>query len=495
MVDPAIGATIRTRGLSGRERLVAGRPTRGDLQQVWLNPTRSALVCALFLACFACRGDAQRGDVLLVSVDTLRPDHLGLYGYERATSPNVDRWFGNGAIYERAYTTEANTSPAVVSMLTGLLPQEHRVRLLYQIVGPEIRLLPDLLPAAFRTAAVVSNMVLADEALGIAGRFDHYDDYVDEREPYRRVFERNASRTTDAALRWLREQRDPGPVFLWVHYIDPHGPYHPPESWRKSFRHEAPLPIDPRRVPAFQREPGIEDGLSYVDRYDEEIAYLDSEIGRLLDGFAALRSIDAALVVFTADHGESMMEHERWFTHGYQVYEEIARIPLLLRGPGVKAGRYSGLVSLVDVAPTVLRFAGGQVPDSMPAVDLRDGAGLADDRVIYVEARVPRTQRRAAIHGSDKWTLEVQAGSGAPNQRRRFDLASDPGERQPMEWDEAGGRLGDVEAGLLDLIARDPDPAGFPQRYERGELLSAPKVAPDTPPEVLEKLRALGYVE
>ena len=113
------------------------------------------------------------GDILLVTVDTLRPDHLGIYGYARATSPNLDRWFADGAIFERAYATEANTPPSVVSILTGLLPQEHRVRLFYQLLPQETRLVSELLPPAYQTAAFVSNIVLTDEALGAAGRFDH----------------------------------------------------------------------------------------------------------------------------------------------------------------------------------------------------------------------------------------------------------------------------------------------------------------------------------
>jgi arylsulfatase len=331
-----------------------------------------------------CGTDTPR-DVLLVTVDTLRADHLGLYGYSRDTSPNLDRWFQHAAIFERAYSAEANTSPSVVSLLTGRLPQDHGVRLLYQLVPEGTILLPDLLSPTYQTAAFVSNPVLSNEAMGISGRFDHYDDFVDESGPA--FYERNARRTTDAVLQWLREHRDRGrPLFLWVHYIDPHGPYRAPGEWPRKFRHDHPRPIEALAVPTYQRDPEVSDGLEYVDRYDEEIRYVDSEIGRLLDAYAAMAPVDQALIVFTADHGESMMDHEAWFTHGHHVYEEIVRVPLMVRGPTVPRGRYSQVTSGSDVAPTILAFTGATPHHPLPGSDLREGRYLPTDRVVFTEA-------------------------------------------------------------------------------------------------------------
>jgi len=195
----------------------------------------------------------------LITVDTLRADHLGMYGYSRDTSPNIDRWFADSRVYQRAYATEAATAPSVASILTGRLPQHHRVRLFYQLLGREIPALPDILAGAgYQTAAVVSNLVLTDEAMGMASRFDSYDDFVDEPEPSREVWERNARRTSDAAIGWLDDQRDPArPSFLWVHYMDPHGPYQAPEDRSTNFEHDRPLPFVTRRSegPATTRRP------------------------------------------------------------------------------------------------------------------------------------------------------------------------------------------------------------------------------------------------
>ncbi len=291
-----------------------------------LPPLIAAAAQLLFTV--ACSSPAPPS-LLLISVDTLRADHMSIYGYPRPTTPRIEKWFGDAQIFETAYATAANTSPSVVSSLTGLLPQGHGVRLLYQKISPDVVTVADLLgDAGFQTAAVVSNMVLTAEAIGLDQRFDYYDDFVDEQEPLRRVFERKASRTTDAAIFWAATGRDSErPSFLWVHYIDPHGPYLPPPDKPTEFDHDAPVPINPNRVPAYQRIGGGSDGAEYIDLYDEEIAYLDREVGRLLKTYDRLGLLENTTVIFTADHGESMMEHHGWFRHGYQVFEEIVRIP------------------------------------------------------------------------------------------------------------------------------------------------------------------------
>jgi arylsulfatase len=422
-------------------------------------------------------------------VDTLRPDHLESYGYERGTSPQLERWFEDGAIFERAYAAHASTPPSVVSILSGQYPPEHRVRLFFQLLPDETRVLPDWLPERYQSAAFVSNGVLTDEALGMARRFDHYDDHVDELEPSRTVFERSAGRTTDAALAWLATQRDPvRPLFLWLHYNDPHGPYRAPDDAPARFSHEKRVPVEWRRIRDYQRDPGVADALDFVDRYDEEIAYVDAEIDRLLRGYAAHSDIDAALVVVIADHGESMIEHERWFTHGYEVYEEIIRVPLMLRGPGVVSGRFDEIVSSIDVAPTILRHLGIPQPKALPGTSLQPLPPDAAERTVYAEGGEGATHLRAAIRGQDKWVARMSSGVRMPNARVHFDLRADPHELAPQKGSA-------VPPELLALCELDPDPGGQPVFGRRGEPLGGAKVAPRASPEDLERLRTLGYVE
>jgi arylsulfatase len=444
---------------------------------------------------------ASTPNILLISVDTLRSDHLSLYGYPRKTTPSIDRYFADAAIYRAAYSAEANTSPSVISMLSGLVPARHRVRLFYQRVPANIYLLPDYLSAAgYQTAAVVSNVVLTREAIGLSTRFDHYDDFVDEREQSLDVYERRASRTSDAAIKWLRELRDTGrPHFLWVHYIDPHGPYRPPaDSAGRDFRHPVPQPIDSKRIVSYQRIPKIHDGAEYIDRYDEEIAYADAEIGRLLDVYDELGLGDTGIVVFTADHGENLIEHEVYFNHGHQVWNSIMRVPLMLRTPGGKAAQIDIPVSLVDLTPTLLSLVGYPIPldrktfDGMPlwkrrpedSISLEAGGFTGTRREGWVYL-----QHRALISGSRKWFASVDR-AGKVVAQGRFDLARDPGEQAPEKW-----KFGAKANRLLDWFESDPDPAGIPRSALRGERLLAPKVAPGRSQEELRALRALGYVE
>jgi arylsulfatase A-like enzyme len=219
---------------------------------------------------FACDRPEPRpdADVVLITVDTLRADRVGLFGAARATTPHLDRFFAAGRAYTRAYSAASSTSPSVATLLTGLLPDQHRIRLFYQRVPDAVKLVTDLLPPRHQKAAFVSNMVLTDEAIGFAARFDHYDDFVDERESSRLVFERRASRTTDAALAWLAQGADPArPLFLWVHYIDPHGPYRPPPEWRRSFTHPTPQRFDAARLRMPSHALDTDDALEYVDAY------------------------------------------------------------------------------------------------------------------------------------------------------------------------------------------------------------------------------------
>lgn len=456
----------------------------------WPRASAAVLLVAMAISVAACReaSTVPPPNILLITVDTLRADHTSFLDHERDTTPNLRRYFANGRIFERAYASEANTSPSIVSILSGLYPQHHRVRLLYQKVDPELVLLPDLLKVAgYRTAGIVSNIVLTDEALGLGSRFDHFDDFVDEREKGWNVFERVAARTTDSALRWLvNVPKGDQPIFLWVHYIDPHGPYRPPPDAPVDFTHSQPLPIELDRVHSGHRPYGLTDGLEYVDRYDEEIAYTDREIGRLLAGFERLGLAEGAVTLFTADHGETMMEFSLWFAHGFHVVEPIIHVPLAIRAPGVRPGREKTAVSLVGILPTVLELAGLPIPDGL---DAKSFAGVAAGQTVFAEATSGRhRQWRTAIKGDQKWLVDVREGRDT-TQRWQYSIDQERGALG--RWDERHP----VGKDLLAKIASDPDPAGVPASLRQGIQIDAPKVAPGLDAKTIERLRALGYVE
>lgn len=458
-----------------------------------------ALLAALApLVLAACSGSARtapgragRPHILLITVDTLRADHLGIYGYPRRTSPNLDRWFADAAVFARSYATQTYTPSSIASILTGRYPQNHRVRAFFQLLPHKTALVTDLLPDGYQTAAFISNAVLTDEAMGMGSRFDHYDDFVDEKEPYRPVYERNARRTTDALLNWLATDFNAEqPSFLWVHYIDPHGPYDPPPEWTPSFTHEGRIPVDPEKISEWMLEPSVSDALDYVDRYDEEIAFLDVQVGRLLDSYTEAVDPDDAYMLFTADHGETMIEREMWFSHGYNVYEELVRVPLMIRGPGVEPGIRTKPVSGIDLVPTMLAMAAAPPLEDLPGRDLTSYEDIRADRILFTEASFGGVHWRAALSGDGKWLAKVNGGSRDVVHTFRYDLRADPRERSPLDVSTNDPPL----HRLLTLIAADPDPGGSPINARMGVQLEGPKVDPRADARALEALRALGYI-
>jgi len=438
--------------------------------------------------------DAPRPNIVLITVDTLRADHMSLYGYERETTPEIAAWFSGSTVYERAYSTTSYTPPSIVSVLTGLYPHNHRVRYFYQWPDEDLETLQGVLgKAGYRTAGIVSNVILSSDYMGLDEQFGHYDDYVTERERFRKVFERTGAPTTDAALTWLKSEHDPEtPFFLWVHYNDPHGPYTPPVPKVRDFGHAEPLPIDPKRIPDYQRYPDIVDGLEYVDLYDEEIAYLDREVGRLLRGLESTPGFDEMLVFLTADHGESMMDHELWFQHDYHVYEELIHVPLAVRGPGFGPARVDVPVSIVDIAPTIYAALALGPARKLDGVALSQAPAL---RTVFAESTMIPLQGkwRAAILGTDKWVIHEPRSTEQKVLRRYYDLAQDAHEERPQNWNLEAAPEG--ARALEEFRKVDPDDFDAPPDFREGTDVDYPKLPPAKLLEAQERLRALGYLD
>ena len=286
----------------------------------------------LFLGCNWIQAQGASGpNVLLVTIDTLRADRVGAYGLVDAATPTLDRLAANGVLFEQATAAAPLTLPSHASILTGQYPPTHGVRhnAIFRL-GDEAETLAERFQAAgVDTAAVVGAAVL-DPAFGLDQGFDHYDaELPQERSAAAGFFERSAEGVTDAALSWLR--RTDGRFFLWVHYYDVHGSYHPPEPFKTRFA----------------KRP-----------YDGEVAYVDQELGRLLQGLAQSGRQSNTLVAVTADHGEGLGEHGEAY-HSYLIYDSVLHVPLLLSGPGVPAGRrVSSVVSTTGLAATLLHLAG-----------------------------------------------------------------------------------------------------------------------------------------
>ncbi len=346
----------------------------------------------LLLALLAsCARAPDRPNVLLIVVDTLRPDHLSAYGYHRDTSPNLAALADRSARFTHAQTPRAKTTPAIASLFSGLYPHDHGVRDLAKRVDDDVPLLAEAFSEqGYRTIGIIGNYVMTDRRSGLARGFQVWVEDLPDLVgvPPNHAPQRRARSLTDGALvaLGLREpgSRDgPGPHlaavdarpwFLYLHYMDPHGAYDPPAE-HALFAADGPDPIplpgeEPEHpiqklnlaehnVPADAVLPdGRIDANRARDLYDGEIHFADAEIGRLLDGLRAAGMLENTLVVFVSDHGESLGEHLYWFEHGFFAYETTCRVPLLVSGPGVVPATVDADVSLVDLAPTLLELCG-----------------------------------------------------------------------------------------------------------------------------------------
>jgi arylsulfatase len=337
--------------------------------------------------------------LLLVTVDTLRADRLGAYGSERGLSPRIDALARKSLVFDAAYAPSPYTFPSIAGLLTGRYPNELGIRSNRSAIPADAPTLAGVLrEAGWRTGAVVSNFVLRNKT-GLARHFDFYDDTMLQAETVRAWPERIGRDTTNAAIRVQEKLEGSGkPWFLWVHYQDPHGPYTPPAGFRERYLdaeraakdggrrlHGHPDRFGKGVIPEYQILDDQREVAWYRAGYDGEIAYLDAELGRLLDTLGGQGRLTDAAVVFAADHGEALGEHDYWFAHGHQLTDELVRVPLLLRVPGRPPGRRSDVVSLVDVVPTLSRLLLGIAPPADgPGRDLFAPDASVENSVPYM---------------------------------------------------------------------------------------------------------------
>src|SRR5574341_948049 len=352
------------------------------------------------------RPPAAKPNIILLTADSLRADHLGAYGYARPTTPHLDRLAAESVRFEYAFAPASYTGPSLASLHTGKYPQEHFMHLAngnapYRHTDPALA--QGLKAHGYQTAAFVSNHVLERARSQMDKGFDTYDDTLPEQrdEVVAIVSRRNASQTTAAVLRWLKTQATP-PFFLWVHYMEPHGPYAPPPPYDTLFVGDPLYRAEPRllelspeqrRGERIAREARVQGTtvtprmVTYLDatrdaarrvlhynprvadhiaRYDGEIRGLDEAVGHLLQALKTQGLYETAWVLFSSDHGESLGEHGYYFQHGYRVTLELLHVPLLIKPPGTPAPRrVSTQVGLIDLMPTLLEAAGSAVPQGL----------------------------------------------------------------------------------------------------------------------------------
>jgi arylsulfatase A-like enzyme len=304
----------------------------------------------------------NRHNVIFITVDTLRADHTPFLKYSRQTLPNTYAFFQQGINFTAAQTVRTSTTPAYASMLTGLYPYHHGVRNLYFPLNQQVTTLQEVLKKQnILTAGFVSSFAMMDKFSGLKQGFDVYDDFVFTKELNRENYERIASDTIRRVLSWLDAKNQQ--FFLFIHLIDPHGPYHPPNLFRDHFKSSQIKILERGVIPNYQYLPGELNLYRYIDFYDGEILYLDAQLKALYQAFLEKGLIKNSWFLFTADHGESLSEHGRYFEHGFNCYEAESRIPFVWLPPErlrlvYKPAQKEYVVSLVDVVPTVLDLLG-----------------------------------------------------------------------------------------------------------------------------------------
>jgi arylsulfatase A-like enzyme len=448
-------------------------------------PRRCIAILVLIVCCFSCvsnpRSDPPPPNIVVISLDTLRAKSLGTYGYGRDTSPFFDSLAARGVLFENAITTSTTTPPSHMSLFTGLTPRRHgMISGLGEgpVAAPRLAMI--LADRGYQTKAITENGFLIRDR-GFDTGFSEYSEYTGK---HQRSAPGLVNKSFGEARRWLGETAAE-PFFLFVHTYQVHSPYLPPPRYRQRFREEGPFPT---------ADLGFQ---SPLDRYDQEIAYVDDELKALFASIESRRTSRGTVVIVLSDHGEEFMEHGAT-QHGAGVFEETIRIPLLFWGTGIPEGRrVDRQVSLLDVFPTLLEMAGASLPPQIDGASLLPAiAGDADPpaRPLFVEAMAPRRWvnltseparplRLAVRFDTRKFIVHRPTDDGPRDAILAFDLKADPGEQHPIE----------VASNELEWIDRLADEY-LAQRRE-GEAEAGAAAAIEADPALVERLRSLGYIE
>jgi arylsulfatase A-like enzyme len=378
-----------------------------------------AVVAALAGACRST--PATPRNLLLITVDTLRADHLGVYGNDLELTPAVDRLAHGSDVFLTTYTPAPFTLAAVSALMTGQYPDRLGVVDNTSVIpGGTPTLATRLHDAGWRTGAVTSSFVLR-RAAGLASGFEIYDDALPEKEENRPVPERVAPETVDTALRVLDRLGDSGErFFLWVHFQDPHGPYTPPPDLRSRYLERERRRPDGERllalsaddrgiggIPRYQVDAGRRDVGWYRAGYDGEIRFMDQHLARLLDRLAE-RGLDRqTVVVFAADHGEGMGEGDYWFAHGEYLSDALLRVPLIVRLPGPTGEKHPEAASLLDVLPTLAHVLDVPLGTDMVGRDLFGGGESSTYLTTAGESTVPRV---GLLQHGYKYVVSLEPG-------------------------------------------------------------------------------------
>jgi arylsulfatase A-like enzyme len=450
------------------------------------SPSRilRAGLAALAVSCHpsteSLRGSCADCNVVLISVDTLRADHLGAYGYTKPTSPFIDSLADDSVLFQRAFTPRGLTRPSVVSMLTSLYPVASGVRTMKAKLSQSIPTLASLLEAhGYSTVSFLSGPVARFRDLG-----------------FQEAFSGDDAQITDFAKYWL-DRNQQKKFFLWIHYFSPHDDYQPPAEFDRFTEPDYDGAYDGSReqlmhVAIHQIELDERDHRHIIGLYDGEIAYVDSLIREFYTVLKNMVLLEKSIVIFVGDHGEDLYQHNRYFQHMYSTYDSSLRIPLLLKLPGGHVRkRVDSIVEIIDIAPTILELIDQPVP---PEFAGRSLLPLLDG-----------TSDEAFDHALSELSTEAGPGEILSIRTDRWRYVDNPTEKIPKGL--PGHHFYTLEREELYDLQEDPDEFTnvvdqFPEVASslRERLRSAYHAQPEgqaqgqVDAETMEQLRALGYV-
>lgn len=492
---------------------------------------------------------ADRPNVILITIETLRADHIGSYGYRRNTTPNLDRLATQGARFDNTLAQAPFTLPSIASLMTGRTPPGHGVRNHPAVLAPEVETLAERFRAAgYQTAAMTRHTWLRPKS-GLDQGFDEY---------HNNKFSAglDARSLSLAAVDWLTARDPDKPFFLWVHFLDPHLPYTPSYPYSVLYREEhadeprvrhlrammareretfeptpyADIPGGPYYDLVFPQYPDNEVLLDLAfwrrtrgsiffggeryraeevaelgDLYDGAIAYTDDNLGRILESLADLGIDSSTVVAVTGDHGEAFGEHGLYFTHDFVLYDEVLRVPLVLRYPGTipPGTEISQQVRVMDLAPTLLELAGVELGpleqvEAVSLVPLVEGGTLPFLNAFAESAprrRMFPEHERIYFDGNrgkwrslrtEQWKL-IRIPHPDGDRYELYDLVNDPGETQNL-FAELPGEAGKLVPALEAWMQQDPARNHDTSAEENTEIEGLDPAAE-------EQLRTLGYIQ
>lgn len=438
----------------------------------------------------------QRGEkhnVILIVVDTVRTDHVGCYGYQRNTTPNIDRLAQQGLLFRNAISAASWTLPSIATILTSQYPCVLGIRDTPVVMDDRYSLLSELLKQNnYTTHGIFSHVLLAPQ-LGFGRGFDNYDDQTS---PYRRRGISSPA-VTQKAISFLRKNHK-RPFFLFLHYFDPHYNYilHKKYNYypfyNGSVKSNHPI-LDLWRI----RHNLSKDDIRYlVSLYDSEIAFTDEYLGKLLDALKKRGLYDNSIIIITADHGEEFMERG-WIGHCITLHQELLRVPLIMKLPAGEARIIDSPVGLIDIMPATLRYLGLRIPDGLDgkALDLSPGASVARGPVfsetfnfILQKYQLPGIHQpkrnepiafRSIVLGDRKLIYDEKKDS-----KQIYNLSDDPHEQNDLSArrSEQNSRLEVLLSRWLNYVK---------SKQKRGPVQDASELFT---PEQRKQLESLGYL-